>query len=106
MTRERDRIQENANGYVVRNCPSAKYRMGMPWKILCEKESNCVKSIYCADCTDCIVKQVIEKCKDAHSECSCKNPNKDVDCFECTSGGRAELGVEILQLFDIEEINK
>jgi hypothetical protein len=43
-------------------------------------------------------------CKYAQKECSCKNPNKDVDCFECTSGGRAELGTEILQLLDIQEV--
>lgn len=101
MTRERDRIQENANKYIVKNCPCyANYENKL--HLCCDGQGDGE----CKDCTDCVIKQVIEKCKDAHSECSCKNPNKDIDCFECTSGGRAELGVEILQLFDIEEINK
>ena len=41
----------------------------------------------CRDVTDCIIKQVIEKCKE--------HPFKDCAC-----------GDEILQLFDIKEINK
>ena len=96
MTRGRDRIQKNANKYIVKNCPSAKYRMGMPWKILCEKESNCVKSIYCADCTDCVIKQVIDLC------------NTDIRPNEANiyKAGRMSLAVNIVGLFDIEEINK
>ena len=50
------------------------------------------------------MKQIVELCKDAQSECSCQNPIKDIDCFECTSGGRAELGTEILKLLDIQEV--
>ena len=58
----------------------------------------------CTTCTDCVMKQIVELCKDAQSECSCKNPIKDIDCFECTSGGRAELGTDILKLLDIQEV--
>jgi len=46
------------------------------------------------------LEKIKEMCKNAISECSCKNPNKDVDCFECTSGGRAELGKEILEIIE------
>lgn len=101
MTRERDRIQENANKYIVKNCPAI-----LPMTKLCDSENTFNCGTFCKDCTDCVIKQVIEKCKDAKLECSCKNPNLDIDCFECTSGGRAELGQEILNMFDIEEINK
>lgn len=58
--------------------------------------------IRCKDITDCLLKQIVEKCKDAQDECSCKIRNY-VKCFECTSGGRAALGKEILELLEIEE---
>ena len=57
---------------------------------------------YCID-NDCLIKQVIEKCKDAKDKCSCKNAHPEIDCFQCTVGGMAYLGDEILQLFEIEE---
>ena len=93
MTSKLGRIQENANKYIVRNCPSAKYRMGMPWKILCEKESNCVKSIYCAGCTNCVIKRVVDKC------------NKYKSIYPVMSSVYIFIN-EILDVFDIEEINK
>lgn len=81
---------------IIRNCPALYQINGMT--------NECLGTDYqCQDCTNCLLKQIVELCKDAQSECSCKNPNKDVDCFECTSGGRAELGTEILKLLDIEE---
>ena len=87
--------------YIVKNCHcyiNYEYKL----HLCCDGQGDGE----CQDCTDCVIKQVIEKCKDTKLECSCKNPNPDIDCFECTSGGRAELGQEILNIFDIEEINK
>ena len=79
MTREHDRIQENANKYIVKNCPCY---MNQP-------EADCWADqlSWCENCTDCVIKQVIEKCKE--------HPFKDCAC-----------GDDILQLFDIEEVNK
>lgn len=80
MTRERDRIQENANKYIVKNCPS--YFQGGCYGCdnLCQNISNCV------------IKRAIEKLK---------NPNNR------TYGGRPLVfTAELLQLFNIEEINK
>jgi hypothetical protein len=81
--------------YIIKNCPC----------YFNKPEANCWADqlSWCENITYCKLKQIVELCKDAQKECSCKNPNKDVDCFECTSGGRAELGTEILQLLDIEE---
>ena len=64
--------------YIVKNCPSAyqDYRM----RYLCDY--NYDKP--CKDCTDCLIKQVIEKMKE-HPFCDCS------------------CGDEILQLFEIEE---
>lgn len=88
-----------SNKYVIKNCPAC-------YSILGKEEYIC--DLYndrkCQDCTDCVLKRIVELCKDAKSECSCKNPNPDIDCFECTSGGRADMAKEILQLLEIEEV--
>ena len=81
MTRERDRIQENANKYIVWNCPAY---LGD------EDYCTCYLEV-CSDCTDCVIKQVIEECK--------WETNIDVN-------DRGDLAERILSSFDIEEINK
>ena len=45
------------------------------------KDKALVKAIYKHNKK---LEKIKEMCKNAISECSCKNPNKDVDCFECT----------------------
>ena len=100
MTRERDRIQENASKYIVKNCPSI-----LPMTKLCDSESifNC--GTYCKDCTDCVIKQVIEKCKDSKLSYS----NLEILRTACETNqayGKAVMAEQVLQLFDIEEINK
>lgn len=42
-------------------------------------------------------------CNETLSECSCKNPIIDIDCRECTSGGRINKAKEILQIIEDEE---
>ena len=42
-------------------------------------------------------------CNETLSECSCKNPIIDIDCRECTSGGRVEKAKEILQIIEGNE---
>ncbi|WP_405316459.1 hypothetical protein [Faecalibacillus faecis] len=86
MTRERDRIQENANKYIVKNCKS-NYKLG--GKYICDALR--IPHYLCQDCTDCIIKQVIEVCK--------WETNIDVN-------DRGNLAERILSSFDIEEINK
>jgi len=71
-----------SNKYVVLNCPTL---MG---NRLCY--SKVIKQ--CADCTDCVIKQVVEIAKDIIEK----------DCYE-NSDAKAE---KILRLFDIEEVNK
>lgn len=70
------------NKYIVLNCPVL-----LPMTKLCDSENLNKPSTYCQDCTDCVIKQAIEKCKES--------PFKDCAC-----------GDDILQLFDIKEINK
>ena len=85
MTRERDRIQENANKYVVSNCPAY---LGD------EDYCTCYLEV-CSDCIDCVVKQVIEGCK---KEAVINYPKKEKE-FITVNGYQA-----ILNMFDIEEI--
>jgi hypothetical protein len=73
--------------YIVKNCP-AILRMT---KICDAYETTRDLPQLCKDCADCIIKQVIEKCKDMASD-------KDFYAYDFAN--------EILQLFDIEEINK
>lgn len=85
MTREHDRIQENTNEYIVRDCPAIISLYERPQ---CALPSN----YYCKDCTDCVIKQVIEIAKDIIEK----------DCYE-NSDVKAE---KILRLFDIEEVKE
>lgn len=92
MTRERDRIQENANKYIVKNCKSnyklnGKYVCGAPR----------IHHYFCQNCTDCIIKQVINKCKYYQNKIG-RTPQYRAGFVDATSN--------ILQLFDIEEIKK
>ena len=70
-----------SNRYVVLNCPTL-----MGNRLCYSKEIR-----QCADCTDCVIKQVIEECK--------WETNIDVN-------DRGDLAERILSSFDIEEINK
>lgn len=66
--------------------------------------------LYCNKCRhdselDCLYKQVIEKCKDAIFNYS----NLEILRTACETNyayGKAVIAEQILQLFDIEEINK
>ena len=73
------RIGGKGMSYIVKNCPAQPIIWNNNW---CDKKQQ-----FCQNCTDCVIKQVIEKCKE--------HPFKDCAC-----------GDDILQLFDIEEINK
>lgn len=77
--------------YIVKNCP-AILRMT---KICDAYETTRDLPQFCQDCTDCVIKQVIEKCKEYMTVLEMHKHNTK-DCgFD-----------KILQLFDIEDINK
>ena len=97
MTSKLDRIQENANKYIVKNCP-AIYEF---FNYYCKKDGEGL----CQDCTDCVIKQVIEKCKDSKLSYS----NLEILRTACETSetyGKAVMAEQILQLFDIEEITE
>ena len=80
--------------YIVKNCPTL---MG---NRLCYGKTT----KQCADCTDCVIKQVIEKCKDSQKQCNCTNAEPEVDCLDCSFGGRASMAQSILDEFEIYEV--
>lgn len=94
--------------YIIKNCPAlielAKQRPNGNAELEKDVTNLCYENtlLYCRTRTDCLLKRIVELCKDAQDECSCKIRNY-VKCFECTSGGRAALGKEILELLEIEE---
>jgi len=81
--------------YIVKNCPSYDEH-SVEWNCLNETNAN----LLCEDCTDCLIKQVVEKCKNI--ECPCEY--KGADCWECSTAGQKTLAEKILQLFTIEEV--
>ena len=74
--------------YIVKNCPTFNDNKGFYYSC---KNLN-VEPIDCQDCTDCLIKQVIEKCKEQFGII-------DSDYRE----GQRDVALEILQLFEIEE---
>lgn len=92
MTRERDRIQENANKYIVKNCPAI-----LPMTKLCDSESTFNCGTFCRDCTDCVIKQVIEKCKEVETIENVKT------LYDAAQSGMFLQANKILKLLDIQE---
>lgn len=78
------------NRYVIRNCP-ANY------------QNNCrtakVNECNCQDCTDCVMKQIVELCKNKNYFVK-RTPNA-----QFSSGiQNSELAFDILQHLDIQEV--
>lgn len=84
------RIGGKGMSYIVKNCP-AILRMT---KICDAYETTRDLPQFCKDCTDCVTKQVIEKCKYCY--------NAEQKSRYKTNGYM--LADTILQLFDIEEV--
>lgn len=98
MTHKRDRIQENANKYIVKNCPACMVNpMFSTPDYFCNDIAIEERILHCDSRTDCVIKQVIGVCK---REAVTNYPKKEKE-FITVNGYRA-----ILNMFDIEEINK
>ena len=94
------------NKYIVRNCPC--YAKGIFCKGGDIIDGGCAdytldkdSLICCADCTDCLLKQIVELCKQR----IVKYQNKDFFKYEDARilNGEAIMSVLILELLDIEE---
>ena len=84
--------------YIVKNCPCYTSKGGY-------YDCWANQDTWCENITDCVIKQVIEKCKDSKLSYS----NLEILRTACETSeayGKAVIAEQILQLFDIEEINK
>ena len=81
------------NKYIIKNCPAL---YGIDDGFLCS-DNNDEDEKYCIDCTDCVIKQVIKKCKYYQNKIG-RTPQHRAGFVDATS--------DILQLFDIEEIRE
>ena len=82
--------------YIILNCPVCYDDIKMCGKTLkldpYTKESTWIN---CQDCTDCLLKQIVEMCK---------QPNEPYYNSECEYGiGRIDMGKDILELLEIQE---
>lgn len=87
--------------YIIKNCP-VNYGL---YKEMCGfvKETEDIFK-KCADCTDCLLKQIVELCKKAIKDCDKCKGDPETDCYDCTQGGKAIQSDKILELLDIEEV--
>ena len=97
--------------YEIRNCPAYIHRPLSTHDRVCllgdkVKPNHKELYVYCKDCTDCVMKQIVELCKRDKNFCvNCKSKaDNNIDCIECIEGGRAQLAQDILQLLKIEEV--
>lgn len=83
--------------YIIRNC-TAIYE-NYEDKFVCTSQ---IKEngfpCYCKDCTDCILKQIVEKCKEVNTKFY------DSVHQRYLSPSKAKFARQILELLDIEEI--
>ena len=81
--------------YIIRNCPNLQESYYADGHI---SKNECGLDIYdkqCSDCTDCLIKQVVEKCREEENWVNCSN-NKPTET--------ATFAQHLLQLFTIEEV--
>lgn len=86
--------------YIIKNCPAFLNDV----QLLEFSEGTCnslqTHRTYCQDCTDCVLKQIVELCKGI--KCPCEY--KGADCWECTESGARRFADKILKLIDIQEV--
>lgn len=72
--------------YIIRNCPALGFQIGY----YCSDRAD-----YCKNCTDCVMKQIVELCKE---NLNSLETYVDVRSFECV------MLQNILKLLDIQEV--
>jgi hypothetical protein len=86
--------------YIIKNCPACRqYQAGI---YTCDDLYDCDLQ-RCQDCTDCVMKQIVELCKKVKlTYGQLDKPLTETQCAALFS--RATLADEILQLLDIQEV--
>ena len=91
--------------YIIKNCPA--FLDDVQLLEFSEGTCNSLQNhrTYCQDCTDCVLKQIVELCKDYYKNCEIEgNCIDDRTCTSCFFGGGNELAQDILSNLDIEEV--
>lgn len=97
MTNKFDRIHTNTNKkYIIRNCPAIFYSGITPEPKCWQKWEQFDET--CQNCTDCIMKQIVEKCKET------LNVMKNQSGVNAYAGGRCVEAERTLKLLDIQEV--
>ena len=78
--------------YIIKNCP-AIYGVSLDG---CKKDHYEDGTVHCQDCTDCVMKQIVESLKNKIH--ICKNYDTDYAL------GKVKCAESILRLFDIQEV--
>ena len=85
--------------YIIRNCPAR-----LPKSELCI-EAPKKKAYLCQDCTDCVIKQIVENLKQVAYACHCDNCD---GCGYYSGCSDTECGtyqaLKSLELLDIQEV--
>lgn len=89
------------NKYIIKNCPAYIHRLLNNHDKVCLlgdkiKPDHKGLYVYCADCTDCLLKQIVEKCKDKIRIYEYYDKDYALGQVECAKA--------ILQLLDIQEV--
>lgn len=86
--------------YIIKNCPNlttSHYGTGETIHNQCGLTDDDL----CINCTNCVMKQIVEKCRVARKEYPRCSPDGELDMFV---SGRNNLAGNILALLDIGEI--
>ena len=75
--------------YIIKNCPAIQ-------------QGTCEKYGMCQDCTDCVMKQIVEMCKKEIKVY--RNTLLPNDGTNTLHFGRQSFAYDILQLLDIQEV--
>lgn len=86
--------------YKIINCPAFVLMRTATSGTYFDMCGNAKGHIKCADCTDCVMKQIVELCKGIKCPCEFKG----ADCWECTESGAKRLADRILQLLNVQEV--
>lgn len=84
--------------YIIKNCPAIykKFRIDENCELYIDKYRCNHNSFYsCQDCTDCVMKQIVEKCKE---NLNSLETYVDVRSLECVTLQN------ILKLLDLQEV--
>ena len=84
------------NKYIIKNCPNLSYAIMADGT---ERNFQCGLEIdeYCQDCTDCVMKQIVDLCKPVKKEYL---EHK----LDALIAGKFNIAGKILLLLDIQEV--